>query len=62
MQIFNSIAEAVIPIRIQSKSAIAAIEIDPVIAEAEKNKVFNIIQSCANLFVISTHQKSFSFR
>ena len=42
-QIFNPIAELVIPAGIPSKEVKAKIQIHPVIVEAKKKKVFNII-------------------
>ena len=51
-QIFNPIAELVIPIGMPTKEAKAEIEIYPVIVEAKIRKLFNIIQSSTNLFVL----------
>ena len=55
-QIFNPIAELVIPIEIQNKEAKLEIEIYPVNTEAKQKKVFGIIQRHTSLFVILTCQ------
>ena len=49
-EIFNPIAELVIPIRISNEEAKAETEIHPVSVEAKIRNCYDIIQSCKNLF------------
>ena len=51
-QIFNSIAELVIPIGIWTKEAKAEMEIHPVIVEIKQ--VLNLVQNSANDFMLLT--------
>ena len=53
---FSLIAELVTPIEISIKETKADKETHPVIAEPKIKKKLNIIRSCANLFVLFTHQ------
>ena len=55
-QIFNPIAEILIPIAIQSKESNAEIETHPLIAKAKIKKVFHVIYNYRNFFVLLTHQ------
>ena len=54
-KIFNLIDEVVIHIGIPSKEAKFEIEIHTVISVGKIKKVFNIIYSYSNLFVLSIH-------
>ena len=55
-QIFNPIAEILIPIAIQSKESNAEIETHPLIAKAKMKKVFHVIYNYRNFFVVIIHQ------
>ena len=53
-QIFDPIAELIIPMGIRSKEAKAEIEINPVTAESKK-EIFQCNLECTNLFLLLTH-------
>ena len=55
-QIFNSIADIVIPIGIPTKETKSDMETHPVIPETTISGVIDIIQNSANFYIILTYQ------